>query len=69
MNRVTRLSAVVVAVALAWIFTAPVNANPKFAKETGKPCTACHITTGKPDLNDTGKCFKEKKDLAACTKK
>jgi hypothetical protein len=64
-----KVAAIAVAVSLAWVFAGPVSANPKFAKDTGKPCATCHITTGKPDLNDVGKCFKEKKDLAACAKK
>lgn len=66
---VKRFTAAVVAVGMAWVFAGTVNANPKFAKDTGKPCSTCHTTTGKPELNDFGKCFKEKKDLAACTKK
>jgi hypothetical protein len=41
-------------------------ASTKIVKETGiKTCKACH-TTGK-ELNDAGKCFKEKKDLKACS--
>lgn len=64
-----RITVVAVAVCMAWVFSGSVNANPKFAKETGKPCSNCHVTTGKPELNDLGKCFKEKKDLAACAKK
>lgn len=66
MNKITVAA---VAVCMAWVFSASVNANPKFAKESGKPCATCHVTTGKPELNDIGKCFKEKKDLAACAKK
>ncbi len=54
---------------MAWVFTGSVNASPKIAKDSGKPCAACHTTTGKPELNDFGKCYKEKKDVAACTKK
>lgn len=64
-----RLTAVTAVLCMAWVFAGPVNANPKIAKDTGKPCATCHTATGKPDLNDLGKCFKEKKDLAACAKK
>ncbi len=67
--KASRISVAVVAVAMAWVFTGSVNASPKIAKDSGKPCAACHTTTGKPELNDFGKCYKEKKDVAACTKK
>ena len=41
--------------------------NAKIAKETGvKPCTTCHVTMGKKDLNKAGECYKDKKDLKAC---
>jgi hypothetical protein len=41
--------------------------SAKIAKETGvKPCTVCHTTMGKKDLNKAGECYKEKKDLKAC---
>jgi hypothetical protein len=29
-----------------------------YAKKEGKTCTYCHVTLGKKDLNDTGKCYK-----------
>jgi hypothetical protein len=35
------------------------TAKPEYAKKEGKSCTYCHVTMGKPDLNDTGKCYKE----------
>jgi len=43
-------------------------ATPDFAKKEGKPCTTCHVKPVKGDenLNPVGKCYKEKKDLAAC---
>ncbi len=41
--------------------------NVKIAKETGvKPCTVCHTTMGKKDLNKAGDCYKAKKDLKTC---
>ncbi len=43
----------------------PTHASPKIVKETGiKNCKTCH-TQGK-ELNDAGKCYKDKKDLGAC---
>jgi hypothetical protein len=45
-------------------------ATPAIAKkEGGQKCTVCHVTMGKKDLNDVGKCYKESKNLASCTKK
>ena len=46
-------------------------ATADFAKKEGKPCKTCHAKPMKGDenLNDVGKCYKEKKDLAACTAK
>lgn len=36
------------------------NATPAYAKkEGGAKCTVCHVTMGKKDLNDTGKCYKD----------
>ncbi len=39
-----------------------------YAKKEGKSCTYCHVTAGKKDLNDTGKCYQknEHKDLDKC---
>lgn len=47
----------------------PAVSKPEFAKSTGKPCAMCHVKAGSKDLNDVGKCYKDKKDLAACEKK
>jgi hypothetical protein len=42
-------------------------AKPEYAKKEGKACTYCHTKAGKPDLNDTGKCYKENDhSLAKC---
>ena len=35
------------------------SAKPEYAKKEGKGCKYCHVTAGKPDLNDTGKCYKD----------
>lgn len=39
-------------------------------KEKNEPCKTCHVKPMKGDenLTDAGKCYKEKKDLAACKK-
>ena len=44
------------------------TAKPAYAKKEGnKKCTYCHVTAGKPDLNDTGKCYKANDhSLAKC---
>ena len=42
-------------------------AKPEYAKKEGKKCTYCHVALGKPDLNDTGKCYKANDhSLAKC---
>lgn len=69
MNTTTRFTVAAVALCMAWVFAGSVSANPKMGKDSGKPCAACHTTAGKPDLNDFGKCYKDKKDVAACEKK
>ena len=32
----------------------PSYAKPEYAKTEGKACTFCHVTAGKPDLNEAG---------------
>jgi hypothetical protein len=34
------------------------SAKPAYATKEHQKCTYCHVTAGKPDLNDTGKCYK-----------
>ncbi len=34
--------------------------KPEYAKKEGKNCVTCHTKMGSKDLNDTGKCYKEK---------
>jgi hypothetical protein len=41
------------------LFSGNLQANKKWAAQTKQKCTYCHVTAGKPDLNDTGKCFKD----------
>ncbi len=41
--------------------------KPEYTKkESGAKCTVCHVAMGKKDLNDTGKCYADKKSLKAC---
>lgn len=44
--------------------------KPEYATKEKVACTVCHIKPAKGDenLNEVGKCYKEKKDLAACKK-
>jgi len=62
--------AVAVLVVASWCVSSMSVAKPEFAKKEGKPCITCHVKPMKGDenLNPVGKCYKEKKDLAACTK-
>lgn len=59
-------------VAVAWLAVPMVGfSTVEIGKKEGKPCTACHVKPIKGDenLNDVGKCYKEKKDLKVCEKK
>jgi hypothetical protein len=43
------------------------TAKPAYSKKEGKGCKYCHVAAGKPDLNDTGKCYKDNDhSLAKC---
>jgi hypothetical protein len=49
-------------VALALLSGAMISistAKMEYAKKEGKKCVYCHVAAGKPDLNDTGKCYKD----------
>jgi hypothetical protein len=39
---------------LLWVSVTPSYAKPEYAKTEGKACTFCHVTTGKPELNEAG---------------
>ena len=42
-------------------------AKPEYSKKENTPCTTCHVTQGKKDLNATGTCYKENNhSLAKC---
>ena len=62
-----KLIQVVVAllVAALWSLTL-VQAKPEYSKAEKKPCTTCHVKMGAKELNDTGKCYQEKKSLKEC---
>ncbi len=64
-----RLLKVLVAVAiLSGSLLTLATAKPEYAKKEGKGCKYCHVTPGKPDLNDTGKCYKANDhSLEKCT--
>jgi hypothetical protein len=50
-------SAIAAAVLTAGLWCASVTpsyAKPEYAKKEGKECTFCHVTAGKPDLNQAG---------------
>ena len=68
MKRVIRALAIVAAVTL---LVAPLaTGTPEYAKKEQKQCTVCHTALGKPDLNDVGKCYKERnRSLVGCEKK
>ena len=70
----TRLKWVIPALILAGGLTVPVTVSfgkMEYVKPggvaAGQKCTVCH-SKGK-ELNDVGKCFKDKKDLKACQAK
>lgn len=65
------VSVVVVLVACWVVFPSVGISKPEFAKkENNAPCTTCHVKPVKGDenLNDVGKCYKEKNNLAECKK-
>jgi hypothetical protein len=43
------------------------SAKPAYAAKEHQKCVYCHASAGKPDLNDTGKCYKANDhSLAKC---
>jgi hypothetical protein len=46
----------------------PVSAKPEYTKKEKTGCTTCHVTMKSKDLNDTGKCYGDKKSLTECKK-
>lgn len=50
----TAIPAVILAAGLLLASVTPSYAKPEYAKTEGKACTFCHVTAGKPDLNEAG---------------
>jgi hypothetical protein len=48
------IPATILAAGLMWASVTPSYAKPEYAKTEGKACTYCHVTQGKPDLNEAG---------------
>jgi hypothetical protein len=48
------IPAVILAAGLLLASVTPSYAKPEYAKTEGKACTFCHVTAGKPDLNEAG---------------
>lgn len=48
------IPAAILAAGLLWVGAAPSYAKPEYAKTEGKACTFCHVTNGKPELNEAG---------------
>jgi len=44
-------------------------AKPEYTKKEKKACTVCHTKMGTKDLNETGKCYEQKKALDSCNVK
>jgi hypothetical protein len=51
------IPAAVLIAGLLWTSVTPSYAKPEYAKTEGQTCTYCHVTAGKPDLNDGGKYY------------
>ncbi len=46
--------AAILTAGVLWTSVTPAYAKPEYAKTEGKACTFCHVTSGKPELNDAG---------------
>ena len=53
----TAIPAAILTAGLLWAGLTPSYAKPEYAKTEGKSCTFCHVTEGKPDLNEAGKYY------------
>ena len=51
------IPAAVLTAGLLWASLTPSWAKPEYATKEGQTCTCCHVTSGKPDLNDGGKYY------------
>jgi hypothetical protein len=50
----TAIPAAILTAGLLWASLTPSYAKPEYAKTEGKACTFCHVTEGKPGLNEAG---------------
>ena len=41
-------------------------AKPDYTKKEKRGCTTCHVSMKSKELNQTGKCYAEKKKLEGC---
>jgi hypothetical protein len=48
------VTAALLAAGLLWATLSPSYAKPEYAKTEGKACNFCHVTAGKPALNQAG---------------
>lgn len=55
--------AMLTAFGLLCLSAVPMQAKPEFAKKEKKGCTTCHVSAKTKDLNETGKYYKEHKEL------
>jgi hypothetical protein len=51
------IPAAVLTAGLLWAVATPSYAKPQYATTEGKACVYCHVTAGKPELNDGGKYY------------
>jgi hypothetical protein len=66
-NKILRASAITLSVTVFFLPFA--LATPEYTKKENKPCTFCHPSVGKPQLNDVGKYYKEHHTLAGYKEK
>jgi cytochrome c551/c552 len=48
------IPATILTAGLLWAGVTASYAKPAYAKAENKACTFCHVTTGKPELNEAG---------------
>lgn len=57
------LNALAILAGVAVLLSPFAMATPEHAKKEEKQCIYCHTAVGKPDLNEAGKYYKERKTL------
>ncbi len=57
------LRALAILAGVTILFSPFAVSTPEIAKKEQKQCQVCHTAMGKPDLNDAGKYYKEKRTL------